>query len=87
MAGLGTDVEETERRPRPVQARDSGQAIISGQLALHGNDSVVRDGLMMLMPVYRNGQPTATLAERRANIAGWVFARFITAQLDGRDSW
>jgi PAS domain S-box-containing protein len=30
----------------------------------------------MYVPVYRNGQPTETLAERRAGITGWVYAPF-----------
>ncbi|MBS4098565.1 MAG: PAS domain S-box protein, partial [Sulfuricella sp.] len=33
-------------------------------------------GFIMSLPVYRNGLPHATPAERRASLAGWVYAPF-----------
>ena len=78
---LGVDMgNDADRRAVAELARDTGQATISGRLRLRGNR---REGLLMLVPVYRNGAPAGTADERRTNIVGWVFARFITAQLMG----
>src|SRR5262249_54899339 len=33
-------------------------------------------GFRMVWPVYRNGAPTATVAQRRAALTGWIFAAF-----------
>ena len=63
------------------QAQDTGLTIMSGRLQLTGSDGKIHDGLIMFTPVYRNDQPALTAADRHANIAGWVFAGFITEQL------
>ena len=79
---LGMDAgADSDRRWVAEKARDSGEAVISGLVKLYGTDAGSPNGLVMLLPVYRNGTPTGTLAEKRANLAGWVFARFFTAQL------
>jgi PAS domain S-box-containing protein len=62
-------------------ARDTGNAATSGTLKLAARTGGTQSGFLMMLPVYRNDQPRDTPAERRANIEGWVFARFITAQL------
>ena len=79
---LGLDFStDPERRAVAEKARDFGYPVISGKLTVRGPDGKMQDGLMMLMPIYRNGQPMETLEEKRESIAGWVFARFVTAQL------
>ena len=79
---IGMDVgADPECRAVAEKARDTGQMVISGRLNLNGPGTVAQSGLMMLLPVFRNGAPSATLAERRSNLAGWVYARFVTAQL------
>jgi PAS domain S-box-containing protein len=83
-AMLGVDVgTDPELRAVAEKSRDTGQPVISGQLNLKGPGSAAQGGLVLLLPVFHNGVPSATLAERRANIEGWVYARFITAQLVG----
>ena len=79
---LGVDLgADPVRRRVAEEARDSGSAAISSRLDLHVADDGTQAGLLMMLPVFRNGAPTATLDERRANIEGWVFARFVISQL------
>ncbi len=75
---LGTDIE---RRAVAERSRDAGVAALSGALSLQDSLSVPQEGCMMMLPVYRNGMPAGNLAERRAAIEGWVFARFIMTHL------
>ncbi len=78
----GADIgAEPQRRAAAEKARDTGLPVVTAQLMLRGPDATQRRGFMMILPVYRNGAPAGTLEERRANIAGWVYGRFITAQL------
>ena len=83
-AMIGVDVSaDPERRAVAEKARDTGLPVISGRLYLRGSGSETQSGLEMLLPVFRNGSPTATLADRRASIEGWVHAWFLTDQLMG----
>ncbi len=75
---FGTD---SERRAVAERARDSNAATISARLALLEPGAESQNGFLMLLPIYRHGALTSTVAERRAGIEGWVFARFITRQL------
>jgi diguanylate cyclase (GGDEF)-like protein len=68
---------EPIRRAAMVRARDTGNAAISGMVTLvqeTGQD--VQPGFLMYLPVYKGGMPHETLAERRANLKGWVYAPF-----------
>ncbi len=59
------------------QARDTARAAISGKVSLLQEDEQnAQAGFVMVLPVYKNGVPHNTLAERRANLAGWVYASF-----------
>ncbi|MBI4938069.1 MAG: PAS domain S-box protein [Nitrosomonadales bacterium] len=61
------------RRAAMEQARDTGEAALSGKIRLlfeAGQDA--QAGFLMFLPVYRHEAPHGTLAERRANIIGWV---------------
>lgn len=79
---LGRDVStDSEWRALAEEARDTGNTATSGTLMLAARNGGTESGFLMLLPVYRKGQPRGTTAERRASIEGWVFARFITAQL------
>jgi len=81
---IGVDVgTDAEHRAVAEKARDTGRPVISGRLNLKGPGSERQSGLVMLLPVFYNGTPATTLAERQANIEGWVYARFVTAQLMG----
>ena len=67
------------------QARDSDTSIISGKVTLLGEvGQQAQTGFIMFVPVYKNGMPYGTMAERRANIIGWIYASFrINALMQG----
>jgi diguanylate cyclase (GGDEF)-like protein/PAS domain S-box-containing protein len=68
---------EPLRRAAMVQARDNDMAALSGPIKLvadiKGHEQV---GFKMYMPIYKNGAPHDTLANRRVNLLGWVYALF-----------
>lgn len=78
LRAFGYDIlSEAVRRVALESARDSGEARLSAKLVLvqeTAGDS--QDGFLMYLPVYRNGAPQATAAERRAALVGYVFAPF-----------
>ncbi len=78
LSTLGTDYfAEPSRRPAMEAARDSAGIAVSNKAKLPDEDAgQVQAGYRMYLPVYKNGMPQATLAERRANIAGWIYAAF-----------
>jgi PAS domain S-box-containing protein len=68
---------EPNRRTAMERARDTGQAAASAKVRLIQEDGKGEQaGLVMYLPVYRRGTPVATLAQRRANLIGWVGAPF-----------
>lgn len=68
---------EPTRRIAMERARDSGQIAITSKLKLvQETDQNVQAGFLMFQPVYRPDMPHDTLATRRANIMGWIFASF-----------
>ena len=73
-----------ERHALLDMARDSGDAVISGKIKLiQETDKEIQSGCLMFMPVYRKGMLHATLAQRRANIIGWVASSFRMNDLMG----
>jgi PAS domain S-box-containing protein len=79
---LGVDMGADPRsRSVAERARDTGAAVISSRMNLREAGAVPQNGFIMLVPVYRNGAPPDNVEKRRENIEGWVYARFITAQL------
>jgi len=65
-------------------ARDTDKAVISGKVLLEETDGHVRAGFVMFLPVYKSGVPHDTLARRRANLVGWVYASSrMEAMMDG----
>ena len=65
------------RRTAMMQARDSGRAAISGKISLLFEKGQNKQaGFLMFLPVYRHDAPHGTLAERRANIVGWIHSVF-----------
>ncbi len=81
-AMLGWDMwGDPEQRAVAERARDTDRAAMSGLLTLQVQGRGSQAGCMLLLPVYHHGMPTGTKADRRAAIEGWVFARFVTAQL------
>ncbi|MGJ0516180.1 MAG: bifunctional diguanylate cyclase/phosphodiesterase [Methylomicrobium sp.] len=68
---------EPVRRAAMERARDENRAIVSGKVKLvQETEKNVQPGFLMYLPVYRNGLPDDTLAERRKNLIGWVYAPF-----------
>jgi CHASE1-domain containing sensor protein len=56
-------------------ARDSGKAQASGRIAFI-QDQKVQNGFLILLPVYEQGKPLASLADRRQNFRGTVLGVF-----------
>ncbi len=75
---LGSDMySDPVRRAAMEQARDFDQSFITTKVKLgHVTEQEDQIGFLMYVPVYRNGSPHATLAERRENIIGWISAAF-----------
>ena len=75
---LGYDpYSDTVRRTAMEQARDLAKSTLTGKVRLlQDPEQNAPAGCIMYLPVYRNGSPHATLAERRANIIGWITAAF-----------
>lgn len=78
LRAFGFDMySEPVRRAAMDKARDSGEAAMSGKVRLV-QESGLREqaGFLMYVPVYRNGEPIVSLAGRKDNIVGWVYAPF-----------
>ena len=74
--GFDTCSEE-KRLAAKQQARDLDNATITGKVKLTLEpDEHPQAGIVMNLPVYKYGMPHGTLAERRANIIGWVTSIF-----------
>ena len=68
---------EANSRTAMEQARDSDESAMSGKIKLiQETEQNVQAGFLMFLPVYRNSAPHDTLAERQANIIGWVHSSF-----------
>ncbi|MES2536108.1 MAG: CHASE domain-containing protein [Pseudomonadota bacterium] len=69
---LGWDMyTDPDRRAAMENARDFGGAAITGKLKMQREG---QPGFVMYVAVYRHGTTPVTRDERRAAIAGWVFA-------------
>ncbi|GAC1522145.1 MAG: hypothetical protein NVS3B11_22160 [Collimonas sp.] len=77
-APLGFDTwSDPVRRNAMEKARDSGSPAISGKIRLVVDiEADARPGFVMYLPIYTRGQPHDSVAERRAHLAGWVYASF-----------
>ena len=82
LRAFGYDMySEPVRRAAMDAARDSGGAALSGNVVLVQEGRNAQPGFLMYVPVYRAGMPAATVEQRRAAIAGWVYAPFRMADL------
>ena len=75
---LGYDMySEPVRRAAMALARDSGMATVSGKVKLlQETEADVQAGVLMYLPIYRNGALTTTVAERRDALLGFVYSPF-----------
>jgi CHASE1-domain containing sensor protein/signal transduction histidine kinase len=78
LRAFGYDMySEPVRREAMERARDTGGIAVSGKVTLvQETDKDVQPGFLMYLPVYRNGQPHGTPAERRAALVGYVYSPF-----------
>lgn len=78
LSAIGFDLfSDPERRTLMEQARDSGNAVLSGRLRLGFEEALAaQPGFLMVLPVYRTGQRHDSPETRRAAIAGWVVGIF-----------
>lgn len=78
LRAFGYDMySEKVRRAAMEHARDHDKPVLSGKVTLiQETGPKIQPGFLMYIPVYRNGAPHGTLAERRANVIGWVYAAF-----------
>ncbi|MFZ6046981.1 CHASE domain-containing protein [Pseudomonas sp. CR3202] len=76
LRAFGYDMlTESVRRAAMTQARDSGRATLSGKVKLvQETDNDVQVGALLYLPIYRNGMPIATVAERRLALEGYVYS-------------
>ncbi len=71
---LGRDLAtESRRREAAELSRDTGVATLSRKIGFRGGRL---NGLMLFVPVYMDGAPVATVAQRRAAFIGWVSIAF-----------
>jgi len=76
--GFGFDPWSDPVRRRALElARDSGKTAISGKVTLAvDSEAEARPGFVMYLPVYARGAAHDSVAQRRAQLVGWVFASF-----------
>jgi PAS domain S-box-containing protein len=68
---------EPVRRRAMELARDSGLPALSGRVTLvQETDHGVQPGFLIYLPVYAQGAPTGSVAERRAALVGFVYSPF-----------
>ncbi len=78
VSALGFDLHtEPVSRAAMDQALDTGEAALSGKIRLaQGGDTEAQTGVLMFVPVYRNGAPVDTVGQRRAALIGWTYGLY-----------
>lgn len=80
---IGYDMySEPTRRAAMQRARDEARSALSGRVTLiqeTGHDP--QPGFLLYMPVYKSGEPSNTLEQRRRNISGFIYAPFRARKL------
>ncbi len=68
---------EPVRRAAMSRARDSGLPNLSGKVRLVQENGVEeQNGVLLYVPVYRNGAPLASRVQRHDALIGWVYAPY-----------
>ncbi|MEI7611078.1 MAG: CHASE domain-containing protein, partial [Rhodospirillaceae bacterium] len=68
---------EPVRRAAMEAARDQDRVAVSGKVTLVQEvETDVQAGFLMFLPVYKADAPHESIAERRQNILGWIYAPF-----------
>jgi PAS domain S-box-containing protein len=78
LRAFGYDMySEAVRRKAMQRSRDLNEAVISGKVRRAQEDGErAQASFLMYVPVYRNGRPHDSPAERRANLLGWAYSPF-----------
>ena len=78
LRAFGYDIaSEPVRHAALEQARDTGEAAISGKITLvQETGENKRAGFILFLPIYRNGAPTDTVKARRDGLFGYVDIAF-----------
>lgn len=78
LRAFGYDMySEPVRRKAMDEARDTGEAMLSGKVQLvQETDSDVQAGTLMYFPVYRHGRSLETVKQRREALIGWTYSPF-----------
>lgn len=74
---------EPKRRAALEFARDSGHVTASAKITLmmQKDDKEPQPGFIMVLPVYRHGQPIQNIEQRRTALTGYIAAAFCTYDL------
>jgi len=68
---------EANRRVAMERARDTNETSVSAKVVLVQEITAkVQSGILMYLPYYKHGMPQNTLAERRANLVGYIYSPF-----------
>lgn len=78
LRAFGYDMmSEPVRREAMLRARDAADIAYSGRVKLKQESTVdVQAGVLAYLPVYRHGLKPRSVAQRRADLLGWVYAPF-----------
>lgn len=78
LRAFGYDMyAEPTRRTAMLHARDQGRPALSGKVVLvQETGADAQPGFILYLPVYRKGQPIATLEQRRATLLGFVYSPY-----------
>jgi len=78
LQAFGYDMfSEPVRREAMEKARDLNVAFLSGKVKLvQESNTDIQAGTLMYVPVYRQGMPISTVAERRRAIKGWSYSPY-----------
>jgi len=84
---VGLDIaSEASRRLAAEQSARSGEPTLTAPITLVQATGQPRRGFLLLLPVYRDGTPRGTAAEREAALLGWSYAPLVVdAVLQGVD--
>ena len=73
---------EATRREAMARARDTGLVALSGRVTLYQETSTdIQTGTLLYAPVFRQGLPLDTVAQRRKAFRGWAYFPFRMADL------
>lgn len=78
LRAFGYDMlSEPVRRSAMEQARDTGQAALSGKVKLiQETDKEIQPGALMYVPVYSRDMPRGNVEQRRKALIGWVYSPY-----------